>query len=217
MRKSLLAAVIGLGLAHSSGADPVTDALFAEGIFNELPDGQEIAYDHIRSGTAAQDFVPVADGHILVVTSVAADGTRGLSMKIEADGSQREILDFPASGGNPVLMVFLESAVRSMAALTGGSPFYIRNRIKDALRQGGDLIEVDADFAGGVIAARELTLHPFVTDPNRDRMGAFADLSLRFVVADAVPGHFLLLSAETPADSAQYRETITLTAPEAGQ
>lgn len=217
MRKILLAAVIGLGLAHSSSADPVTDALFAEGIFNELPDGQEIAYDHIRSGTAAQDFIPLADGHILVVTSMAADGTRSLSMKIEAEGSQREILDFPASGGNPVLMVFLESAVRSMAALTGGSPFYIRNRIKDALRQGGDLIEVDADFAGGVIAARELTLRPFVTDPNRDRMGAFADLSLRFVVADAVPGHFLLLSAETPADSVGYRETITLTAPEAGQ
>jgi hypothetical protein len=217
MRKILFAAVIGLGLAHSSSADPVTDALFAEGIFNELPDGQQIAYDHVRSGTAAQDFVPVADGHILVVTNLAADGTRSLSMKIEADGRQREILDFPASGGNPVLMVFLESAVRSMAALTGGSPFYIRNRIKDALRQGGDLTEVDADFAGGFVAARQLTLHPFATDPSRDRMGAFADLSLRFVVADAVPGHFLLLSAETPADAVEYRETIRLTAPEAGQ
>lgn len=217
MRKILLAAVFGLGLAQSSSADPVTDALFAEGIFSELPDGQEIAYDHVRSGTAAQDFVPVADGQILVVTNLAADGSRSLSMKIEADGSRREVLDFPASGGNPVLMVFLESAVRSMASLTGGSPFYIRNRIKDALRQGGDLIAVDRDFAGGVVAARELTLHPFATDPNRDRMGAFADLSLRFVVADAVPGHFLLLSAETSAETDAYRETITLTAPEAVQ
>jgi hypothetical protein len=216
MRKLLLAVLI-IGLAGPAMADPVTEALFAEGIFDALPDGEKLAYSHVRSGDEAPDFLPVADGDITLVTGRAADGVRSLSMTINADGRQREVVDFPASGGNPVLMVFLESAVRSMAAMTGGSPFYIRNRIKDALRQGGDLTEVSQGFAGGTVSAREVTLRPFKGDPNSKRMGEFADLALRFVVSDAVPGHFLRLSADTPDAASGYHEVITLTDKGAGQ
>lgn len=218
MRKLLLAALVGVSLTGPARPDPVIEALFAEGIFDGLPDGQEIAYSHFRSGPAVPDFQPVAEGRILLVTGQAEDGARSLSLAIEEDGRQREIVDFPASGGNPVLMVFLESTVRSMAAISGGSPFYIRNRIKDALRQGGDLAEVTQDFAGGTVVAQQVTLRPFETDPNRERMGEFAGLSLRFVVSDTVPGHFLSLSADTPDVASGYHESITMTQPgEGGQ
>jgi hypothetical protein len=217
MRKLLLAVLVGVVLVGPVRADPATEALFAEGIFDDLPEGQAIAYVHSRSGTTSADFTPVTDGRIVVVTGQGADGTPNLSMTLEADGRQRQVADFSARGGNPVLMVFLESAVRSMAAISGGSPFYIRNRIKDALRQGGDLVDAPQDFGGSTVAAQELTLHPFKTDPNRDRMGEFAGLSLRFVVSDAVPGHFLLLSADTPDATSGYHETITLTGTEEGQ
>lgn len=210
MTKLLLAALVGIGLAGPARTDPVTEALFSEGIFESLPDGQQITYAQARSGPEVADFRPVTDGRIVLVSGQAANGTRSLSMTIEAGGQQREIVDFPASGGNPVLMVFLESTVRSMAAISGGSPFYIRNRIKDALRQGGGLTDVQRDFAGATVAAREITLRPFATDPNRDRMGEFADLTLRFVVADTVPGHFLSLTADTPQAGSGYHETITL-------
>jgi hypothetical protein len=218
MRTMLLAALIGIGLADAAQADPVTDALFAEGIFDTLPDGKEIAYSHVRSGPASADYPPVTDGQMRLVTGATTDGGRNLTLTIEAEGRQRQVVDFPASGGNPVLMVFLESSVRSMAAITGGSPFYIRNRIKDALHQGGALTEVATDYAGHPVAARELTLRPFADDPNRARMGLFADLTLRFVVADEVPGHFLLLAADTPDGSAPetpgYHEAITLASPD---
>jgi hypothetical protein len=211
MRKLLFVALAAAALAGPVHADPVTEALFAEGIFDGQPDGQEIAYSHARSGNPAADFQPVVAGRILLVTEPAQDGRRSLSLTIESEGRQREIVDFPASGGNPVLMVFLESTVRSMAALTGGSPFYIRNRIKDALRQGGQPVDLSQDSALGQVAAREVVLHPFADDPNRDRMGAFADLALRFVVADAVPGRLVLLSADTPDPASGYHETIALT------
>ena len=38
----------------------------------------------------------------------------------------------PASA-NPLLLYFLETTVRAMAEATGGSPYYIRNRIREAL------------------------------------------------------------------------------------
>ena len=34
---------------------------------------------------------------------------------------------------HPILLFFLENVVRSMATQTGGSPYYIRNRIRDSL------------------------------------------------------------------------------------
>ncbi len=212
----LLATLACLALGCPAAAETVSEALFAEGVFDGVPDGQEMTYTHSRRGNQAQDFAPVADGHIVVVPGLAADGSRSLSMTINEDGKTREVADFPASGGNPVLMVFLESAVRSMAAITGGSPHYIRNRIKDSLRQGGDLTDLQQDFLGGKVAAQEVTLQPFKSDPNRERMGEFADLSLRFVISDAVPGHFVLLSADTPDAGSGYHETIALTKGGAG-
>lgn len=213
MKKLILAALFCVALTSRAWSDPVTEALFAEGIFDDLPDGQEIGYRHSRSGDPSADFQPVTEGRIVIVPGQAEDGTRNLTLTVEADGRQPKIADFPASGGNPVLMVFLESAVRSMASISGGSPHYIRNRIKDALRQGGDLADVPHAFEGRTLAARSVTLHPFANDPNRDRMGAFAELTLHFVVSDAVPGHFLQLTADTPDAATGYHEAITLTQP----
>lgn len=56
-----------------------------------------------------------------------------------------------------------------------------------------------------------VTLHPFEGDPNRARMGEFAELTLHFVVSDKVPGHFLSLSEDTPGPATGYHGTITLT------
>lgn len=201
----LLAALL-LVLAGPARADPVTDSLFAEGIFSALPAGQEIHYAHVRNGPAAPEFLPVAEGSMVL----ARGGPEGLVLTMVADGRSRKLPEFPAGGGNPVLLVFLESVSRSMATLTGGSPFYIRNRIKDALRAGGDLDEVSQPLGAGTVAARVVTLHPFEADPNRGRMGDFAGLSLRFVISDSVPGHFLSLSADTPDAATGYHEAITL-------
>ena len=211
MRKLIFAALVSAGLAGPARTDPVTEALFAEGIFDDAPEGQQIVYRHVRSAVPARDILPMTDGRIELLSGQAKDGARNLSLTIEGDGQRRDIVEFPASAGNPVLMVFLESTVRSMAAITGGSPFYIRNRIKDALRGGGGLADVTGEFAGAAIPAREVKLRPFETDPNRERMGEFGGLVLTFVISDAVPGHFMRLAADIPDVPSGYHETITLT------
>lgn len=207
LARPLVALLFGLALAGPAGADPVTDLLFADGILQTLPAGEEVRYAHVRRGGAAPDFQPVTEGAMLL-----APGADGLvRLTLVADGRSRPLPEFPAEGGNPVLLVFLESVVRNMAAETGGSPFYIRNRLKDALGAGGETAEADQPLGSGTVVARVLTLHPFQADPNRARMGAFADLTLRFAVSDAVPGRIVSLSADTPVADSGYHETITLT------
>ncbi|MGB8812312.1 MAG: hypothetical protein WCC57_03935 [Paracoccaceae bacterium] len=213
MKTFLIIAVVILALGGPARSGPPSDALFVEGIFADLPDGQVMTYAHRRSGSEAPGFVQVTDGRMRLLTQ--SSGTeRSLTLTLEESGKQREIVDFPAGGGNPVLMVFLESTVRSMATIAGGSPFYIRNRIKDALRSGGEVKLVNQEFGGQTVAVQEVTFRPFAQDPNRARMGEFADLMLRFLVSDAVPGQFLLLSADTSVATTGYHEAITLSSDE---
>lgn len=209
MTRLLAVLIIGLLGAGPGQSDPITDSLFAEGVFLTVPAGQEVHYSHVRSGPDAPKFRPVVGGSIVVTRRT--EGATNLSLTLAGDGPLRELTDFSVEGGNPVLLVFLESVSRSMASLTGGSPFYIRNRIKDALRSGGTRTEVSELYAGGTVAAEAVTLHPFEDDPNRDRMGDFAGLTVRFVISPTVPGRFLSLSADTRDPATGYHETITLT------
>ncbi len=204
----LLAALL-LAFLTPARADPVVDSLFAEGIFADVPAGEELRYSHLRSGPDAPDFRPVADGRLILAKPKS--GPPRLTLTLTSDGRSQSLPDFPVQGGNPVLLVFLESVSRSMATLTGGSPFYIRNRIKDALRDGGVAEPIEQPLLDGTIAAKALTLRPFQTDPNRDRMGEFADLTLRFVVSDTAPGRILGLSADTPRSGGGYHESLSLT------
>jgi hypothetical protein len=115
--------------------------------------------------------------------------------------------------GNPILMVFLESVVKTVSDATGGSPFYLRNRIRDALRD--RLVEetVSVELGGAPIEAHRIALSPFADDAHAAELGAFADLELAFVLAEAAPGSFLSLAATAgakPGDAPAYSEEIRL-------
>ncbi|MHA3916550.1 hypothetical protein [Halovulum sp. GXIMD14793] len=197
MFKHLIAIVL-MTFATGAAAGPAAEAIFAEGILTDLPDNTVVHYIHTRSGPEQDNFLPIREGAV-TLTLAARDGQqRVVELTMTADGRKRVLDDSPASAGNPVVMAFMESTLRSMSAITGGSPFYIRNRLRDTLRSGGEVQAVTIDHDGRSIATQEIILHPFKADPNAARMGVFADLELRFVVSEDVPGYFLTFAAQTP-------------------
>ncbi|SDX90733.1 hypothetical protein SAMN05444340_101461 [Citreimonas salinaria] len=131
-------------------------------------------------------------------------------LRFRQDDKYRGLGSFPASVGNPMIMYFYESVVRDMAEAAGGSPFYIRNRVKDALVQPSDIVEGEAAVDGRTVETRTITLHPFHGDPNADRMQGFGDLALTVTMSEEVPGWYLSLVAEAPGEDAPvYRSAIT--------
>jgi hypothetical protein len=68
------------------------------------------------------------------------------------------------------------------------------------------------------VVAERLVFRPFAADPNRARLGAFADLELRVVVSGAVPGGFERFEAEAPGTGGApvYAETIVFERMEGG-
>lgn len=175
-----IAAALWLGLfALTVGPAPAGeagDAVFAERGPWSLEDRTLNWTVHVE-GPEVPGFLPIRAGSLTLEQAIdPSDQQPVLHLVQKTDTRTREIGPFPVSGGDPVLVFFLEQTARDMARLTGGSPFYIRNRIKEAIF-GGGRIERDGDRSVA-------SFQPFAGDPNADRMGGFQTLTLTFVLGD---------------------------------
>ncbi|HHI69742.1 MAG TPA: hypothetical protein ENJ91_01970 [Rhodobacteraceae bacterium] len=179
-------------------ADRATDIVFSTGVLDSIPQGKHVTYRHQRLGPSDNNFHSVKDGLITLGVFPDESGGEEAILEMRDGGKLQNRTPFPADAGNPLVMAFLESSLRSMAQITGGSPFYLRNRIKEALRSGGSIEPVTVTVDGETLTAEKVVFIPFRNDKNAAKMGDFAGLELSFVVSDAVPGGFVQMSAQTP-------------------
>ena len=203
----ILAAML---LALPALAGPASDRIFSTAALDLVKTGQQVIYTHIREGNAGEELQLLPDGEIRIRVQNDAEQKREAVVTMGPIGKLKPVSIWPASSGNPILPIFLESALRAMSRTTGGSSFYIRNRIKEALGAGGQMNTVTLDVAGKQVTGTEIVFPLFENDKNRDRMGAFKDMSLTFVVSDQTPGDISRFTAQTPEDAngIAYREEI---------
>ncbi|NOC83202.1 MULTISPECIES: hypothetical protein [unclassified Ruegeria] len=195
--------------AASVDAEQAYDLLFQNGVLDTIERDKELIYQRTVTNRIRPDAAERDTG--LISLSFSDDGNEMAHLEFRQDDKHRAMGVFPASVGNPMIMVFYESAIRDMAESAGGSPFYIRNRIKDALVQPAEIVEGEAAIGGKTIPVRTIFMRPFAEDPNRDRMQGFGDLVLRVTVSEEVPGWYLSLVAEAVSErdgTAVYRSEM---------
>jgi len=198
--------------AGPAAAGPLSELIFAPGA--EAGAVPELSYAHERrmpEGLPEDAALPkpVSDEVLTLARTGGEAPRRALMRQGPGEAAPAPVSEFPLSGPDPVLLFFLESTARNMAALTGGSPFYIRNRIREALGQA----DLGTEVMAGDRPARQVVLHPFAADPHRASMGAFGELALVLVLeAGAEPPRFLSLSADTAVAEGGYHESLTLMA-----
>lgn len=192
----------------SALAGEAQDKIFRVGLLGGVEVGQTLIFARERAGADAAS-PPIDDGEIKVAVIEEA-GQRIAQMELRAPGQAPSGTRLPADGGHPVLLVFLETTARTMAEATGGSPFYIRNRMRESLGADVPLDPVEVTLAGKTISAQAATFRPFENDPNREKMGQFADLALILTLSDAVPGGFVRFEAAGagPDGEAGFSEAI---------
>lgn len=189
LRAGLAAALLACGLAAPLAASEAGDLIFAERGPWALG-ARTLTWAETQEGPALPGFRQIRDGRlVLSEASDTSDGKPVLQLEQSAGETSRRIGPFPVSGGDPVVILFLENTVRDMATLTGGNPHYIRNRIKDAVFRGGSV-----QREGGVTT---VVARPFDGDPNAERMGGFAALELRFVMGEDATAPIREMVAET--------------------
>lgn len=196
-------------LAAPLHAQETYDLIFKPGTLSDLAETDVLAYDR--------------DVTIAANPAYAQRNTGKIALNFEPDdmarlrflqGEQyRNVGNFPATVGNPVIMYFVETVLRDVAQEAGGSPFYIRNRIKEALVTSVPIEDGTALYGDAELAIKQITLRPFEHDKNRDRMGIYGDLALTFTMSDDAPGWYVSLVAAAPGqgDAVGYSNSLTLT------
>ena len=185
----------------ASFAETAFELAFRDGTLDAFEDGDRLDY-------ASAVALPSGDEDGSTV-SVALDGNGTAALELHRDGASRLLGRFDADVGNPLAMYFLERTIRSVSDATGGSDFYLRNRVKDALRAPESVREVQVDWNGRPVGATEIVLAPFVGDPNLGKLGAYGDLRIRLTVGEDVPGWYHSLRAE--AGEGAFASTLLLT------
>lgn len=104
--------------------------------------------------------------------------------------------------GNPVVLYFLERDIREMGRLTKGKPNYFRKRIRMAVFQSAQIKEVSLPYRGKTIAAREISIAPYLDDPLRARFEKLANKQYVFTLSDAVPGGVYAVRTRIDGESA---------------
>ncbi len=195
--------------AGSVGGQQTYDLLFQNGTLDDVQQGTKLVYHREVINTLNPDTAGRDTGDI--VLGFQQGDTPMAHLQFHQKDKHRSLGVFPASVGNPMIMVFYESVIRDMAETAGGSPFYIRNRVKEALIQPSNVEQGEAMIDGQTVQTQTIRLHPFANDPNSARMFGFGDLEMRVTMSGAVPGWYLSLVAEAPGSEgkgAVYRSEM---------
>jgi len=208
MTKKRMGLSAGLAMLTSSvfaGTPTGTEILFDPTSFENVEIGTTVTYTHERSADAKIPVRAIDDGSILV-NRLRQDADAERTVVTMKNGKSRRELDhLPADRGNPIFVVFLESSVNSVTFATKGSPFYIRNRIKEAFSSGGDVSIDSMEWDGRTIDTTQIEYRPFKGDRNAKKMGAaFENLSIRFTLSNEVPGQFLTMTTQAKVDETVY-------------
>lgn len=173
-RHILLIAMLATGAPALSTEDPgggVHEGLFATGVLDGLAPGESIRFRHERSVEPDTPAIPEFEGTTEVSVEEGTEGHRAARVALVSDGEPRPVPPMSADAGHPLLLVFLESTVQTMSETAGGNPFYIRNRIREAFWDSGEVTPVEIRYEGETVGAEKLVYRPFAEDPNRARMG----------------------------------------------
>lgn len=199
------------------------ELLFREGTLNTIPANATLAYHRTVSAPGSRPLELQNTGPIRL--QLTSDNMA--EIQFGAHDKRKRVGAFPASVGNPLIMYFLETVVRDLSSLAGGSPFYMRNRIKAELLKTHPVQEVTLRLADRDVEAQLIVLYPFKNDPASDRMRGIETLALSVVFSGDIPGWYYSLSAETttargtrsalPDTLPAYTSTILFEGLEAGK
>jgi hypothetical protein len=112
--------------------------------------------------------------------------------------------------GNPVLVLFLEHHLESLARVFKANPRYIKNAIRASLRDRASVLPATVDVSGRSLPGWRIETQPFAEDTNRQKMSGLETLRYIFLVADEVPGSIVSIEAKASgSNGVLYSETIT--------
>jgi hypothetical protein len=203
LHTSVLAVAVCMALAFAAPSarsdettDPITPAeqwLFLDNHFAKVKPPAELVYTLEKRGSLVKD----SDEKVTLKTVLKAG--KQVTSLTDATGAlpgdaEGEI------GANPVITYFLERDIKEMQTLTGGQNRYFQKRIRLALASGPAIANVTVKVGGKPVAAKQVSVQPYLGDPNAAKFAKMTSKRYTFVLSDEVPGCLVLIRTEVPAE-----------------
>lgn len=154
---------------------------------------------HYRFDMSGQGIEPAFVSKASMALEVGAEeGGKLASFQLFEGPNQRNFGPIQASGQNPMILVFLQRDVTQMGNLTGGSPGYFQQGLRNGFRGAGNVEHIDIDLEGQTIKVDKISIKPFENDPHIGRFPQFRDKTYSFWVGDDIPGGLYKIQASTP-------------------
>ena len=160
-------------------------ALFIDNHMATLRPPTTLRYAYRKTGSLEEAF----DDKVDVLLTAQPDGSCcAASAKFFTGARQFRQPEVEGVQGNPAIFYFLERDIREMERLTKGKANYFRKRIRMAVFQGASIRDITLPYGGQQVAVREISISPYLDDPNRSRYEKLANKTYVFLMAKAVPG-----------------------------
>lgn len=160
-------------------------ALFIDNQLSKLQLPLTLQYGYRKTGTLEEAF----EDKVGVVLTAKSDGVCcAASARFFTGARAMSQPDVEGFQGNPAILYFLERDIREMERLTTGKANYFRKRIRMAVYQGASIRNLTLLYRGHPVAVQEISITPYLDDPNRLRYEKLANKQYLFMLADAVPG-----------------------------
>ncbi len=174
-------------------------ALFIDNQLGKLRPPLTLHYGYRKSGTLEEAFADTVD----VVLTAQPDGSCcAASARFFTGSRAMRQPDVEGAQGNPAILYFLERDIREMQRLTTGKPNYFRKRIRMAVYQGASIRSLTLPYRGRPVAVQEISISPYLDDPNRSRYEKLANKQYIFLLSNSVPGGLYGIRTRIGAESA---------------
>ena len=178
---------------------PAERLLFMTNQLTALKPPTTLRYTFRKSGSMEEGF----DDSVSISLSKQPDGSCCAGVGDFLTGARKlRLPEVPVAEGNPVILYFLEHDVREMQRLTKGSQYHFRKRIRMAVYGDAKLRELSLPYRGANVAARRITITPYLDDPLRSRFEKLATKQYDFTLSDAVPGGVYAIRTLVSGESA---------------
>ncbi|MCK0196261.1 hypothetical protein MWN34_04975 [Ancylobacter sp. 6x-1] len=203
--------------AQTASAAPAApgplDLFFNTPYLAGLPSGATLSYAYVHK-TARPDLGDSFDETMKLSLAPAQEDAakKVATVAIFRGTAERGAGPFPALG-NPMTLVVLEREAKELTELSKGSPYYIRNRLRDGLAS-AKVEPTSFSYDGKMIDGWKMSMTPFASDPHKDQLLELIGRSYEFVFSKDVPGGLYAVKVLTPQKdgSAPMIETrVTLT------
>lgn len=202
--------------AHATSEDlqKVQALLFDAKHIVNLANGTELTYKFERIPTNEKLLgLAFSDDYKLKIEGDGAAGKKNAVINIFSGDRARDPQRMADIDGNPMLLVYLDTAVGHFQQLVGGDRLYFQSKFRKCMKEDAKLEPVKIAYKGQDVEGFRVTVTPFTDDQTRAKMRGFETAVFSIVVSDKIPGQFAQMISNytnTQKDAPTLVEKTTL-------